>query len=69
MSTSVPPAYPSEAAGQKVITLSLAECHWLRIRAALICSAEDLAKVGSKQEAQYKHTYDLVRLGIDPWIK
>lgn len=69
MSSSVPPAYPSEVAGQKVITLSLAECHWLRIRAALICSAEDLARVGSEQEAHYKHTYDLVRIGIDPWIK
>ena len=69
MSSSKLPAYPSEAAGQKVITLTMAECHWLRIRAALICSAEDLAQAGSEQAAQYKHTYDLVRLGIDPWIK
>ena len=69
MSSSALPACPSEVAGQKVITLSLAEGHWLRIRAALICSAEDLAKVDSDQEAQYKHTYDLVRLGIEPYIK
>ena len=62
------PAYRTVGKSQKVITVSLAECHWLRIRAALICSAEDLAKVGSEQEAQYKHTYDLVRLGLEHWL-
>jgi hypothetical protein len=53
---------------QKVIRLEMTECHWLRIRAALLCAAEDLAKAGSVQEAQYKHTYDLVRLGLEPWF-
>ena len=50
------------------ITLTMAEGHWLRIRAALLCAAEDLAQAGSDQEAQYKHSYDLVRLGLEPWI-
>ena len=62
------PAYRTVGTAQKVITVSLAECHWLRIRAALICSAEDLAKVGSEQETQYKHTYDLVSLGLERWL-
>jgi len=53
---------------QKVITLTLSECHWLRIRAALLCSANDLAAAGSDQERQYKHTYDLVKLGLEPWL-
>jgi hypothetical protein len=53
---------------QKLITLTMTECHWLRIRAALLCSAEDLAQVKSDQEKQYKHTYDLVKLGLEPWL-
>lgn len=51
-----------------LITLTMTEGHWLRIRAALLCAAEDLAQAGSDQEAQYKHSYDLVRLGLEPWI-
>ena len=51
-----------------LITLTMTEGHWLRIRAALLCSAEDLAQAGSDQERQYKHSYDLVRLGLEPWI-
>ena len=51
-----------------LITLTMTEGHWLRIRAALLCAAEDLAQAGSGQEAQYKHSYDLVRLGLEPWI-
>ena len=54
---------------QNLITLTMTECHWLRIRAALICAAEDLAQSGSDQERQYKHTYDLVKLGLEPWLK
>ena len=51
-----------------LITLTMTEGHWLRIRAALLCAAEDLAQAGSDQERQYKHSYDLVRLGLEPWI-
>lgn len=52
----------------KVITLSLTADHWLRIRAALLCSAEDLAQQGSDQERQYKHSHELVKLGLEPWL-
>jgi hypothetical protein len=61
-------SFPSVRDGQSVITLTLAECHWLRIRAALLCSAEDLSQVQSPQEAQYLHTYELVKLGIAPYL-
>lgn len=53
---------------QRTITLTLSENHWLRIRASLLCSAEDLASVESDQEAQYHHTYTLVRDGLAPWL-
>ena len=62
------PAFPTVRDGQAVITLSLAECHWLRIRAALLCAAEDLSQVQSSQEDQYRHTYELVKLGIAPYL-
>lgn len=62
------PAFPAVRDGQAVITLSLAECHWLRIRAALLCAAEDLSQVQSSQEDQYRHTYELVKLGIAPYL-
>ena len=39
------------------ITLTLSECDWLRIRAALLSASEDLAKVGSAQEQQYFKSY------------
>jgi len=61
-------AFPAVRDGQAVITLSLAECHWLRIRAALLCAAEDLSQVQSSQEDQYRHTYELVKLGIAPYL-
>ena len=51
-----------------LITLTMTEGHWLRIRAALLCAAEDLAQAGSDQAPQYKHSHDLVRLGLEPWI-
>lgn len=51
-----------------LITMTMTEGHWLRIRAALLCAAEDLAQVGSDQERQYKHSYDLVRQGLEPWL-
>lgn len=51
-----------------LITMTLTEGHWLRIRAALLCSAEDLAQVDSDQAPQYKHTHELVKLGLEPWI-
>jgi len=35
----------------------------------LLCSAEDLAQVGSDQAAQYKHSHELVKLGLEPWLK
>jgi hypothetical protein len=62
------PAFPTVRDGQAVITLSLAECHWLRIRAALLCAAEDLSQVESSQEDQYRQTYELVKLGIAPYL-
>lgn len=62
------PSFPSVRDGQPVITLTLSECHWLRIRAALLCAAEDLSQVQSSQEAQYLHTYELVKLGIAPYL-
>ena len=52
----------------QVITLSLTADHWLRIRAALLCSAEDLAQQGSDQARQYKHSHELVKLGLEPWM-
>lgn len=61
-------ALPSVRDGQAVITLSLGECHWLRIRAALLCAAEDLSQVQSSQEDQYIHTYELVKLAIAPYL-
>lgn len=51
-----------------LITLTLTEDHWLRIRASLLCSAEDLAQAGSDQAKQYKHSHELVKLGLEPWI-
>ena len=51
-----------------LITLTMTEGHWLRIRAALLCAAEDLARSGSDQEPQYKHSYDLVRLALEPYL-
>ena len=36
-----------------LITLTMTEGHWLRIRAALLCAAEDLAQAGSDQAPQY----------------
>lgn len=51
-----------------LITMTLTEGHWLRIRAALLCSAEDLAQVGSDQAKQYKHSHELVKLGLEPWL-
>jgi hypothetical protein len=61
-------AFPTVCDGQAVITLTLAECHWLRIRAALLCAAEDLSQVGSSQEDQYRHSYELVKIGIAPYL-
>jgi hypothetical protein len=58
--TSSSPAQP--------ITLTLPECDWLRIRASLICAAEDLAQAKSDQESHYKGTYDLVKSGLEPWL-
>lgn len=55
--------------GQKIVTVTLSECHWLRIRSALLCAAEDLAAAGSDQAHQYKHSYDLVKLGLEPWLR
>ena len=52
----------------QVITLSLTADHWLRIRAALHCSAEDLAQQDSDQARQYKHSHELVKLGLEPWL-
>jgi hypothetical protein len=54
---------------QPVITLTLPECDWLRIRASLICAAEDLAQARSDQESHYKGTYDLVKSELEPWLK
>jgi hypothetical protein len=54
---------------QSAITLTLPECDWLRIRAALICAAEDLAQAKSDQESHYKSTYDLVKSELKPWLK
>jgi hypothetical protein len=51
-----------------LITLTMTEGHWLRIRAALLSAAEDLAQAGSDQAPQYKHSHELVRLGLEPWI-
>jgi hypothetical protein len=53
---------------QPAITLTLPECDWLRIRASLICAAEDLAQAKSDQESHYKGTYDLVKSGLEPWL-
>jgi hypothetical protein len=61
-------ARPMNRTDTHLITLTMTEGHWLRIRAALLCAAEDLAQAGSDQEAQYKHSYDLVKLGLEPWI-
>jgi hypothetical protein len=52
----------------RLITLTMTEGHWLRIRAALLSSAEDLAQAGSDQAPQYKHSHELVRLGLEPWL-
>ena len=49
---------------QKVITVSLAEEHWKRIRASLLSSAEDLAQADSPQARFYKHTHDLIKQAI-----
>jgi hypothetical protein len=54
---------------QPVITLTFPVCDWLRIRASLICAAEDLAQAKSDQESHYKGTYDLVKSGLEPWLK
>ena len=51
-----------------VITLSMTESHWLRIRAALLCAAEDLAQAGSDQAPQYKHSHDLIKLALEPYL-
>ena len=51
-----------------LITMTMTEGHWLRIRAALLCSAEDLAKAGSDQEKQYKHTHELVKQALALYI-
>ena len=51
-----------------LITLTMTEGHWLRIRAALLCAAEDLAQAGSDQAPQYKHSHELVKLGLEPWL-
>ena len=53
----------------QLITLTLPEYDWLRIRAALMCAAEDLAQAKSDQEIHYKSTYDLVKSGLEPWLK
>ena len=44
--------------------MELTQFDWLRIRAALLCSAEDLAAVNSDQEQQYAETYNAVKAGL-----
>lgn len=51
-----------------LITMTLTEDHWLRIRAALLSAAEDLAQEGSDQARQYKHSHELVKVGLEPWL-
>ena len=44
--------------------MELTQFDWLRIRAALLCSAEDLAAVNSNQEQQYAETFEAVKAGL-----
>lgn len=62
------PEIPSVKPGQKAITLTMAECHWLRIRASLLSSVNDLASADSPLESQYAHTHKLVKLAIDQYL-
>lgn len=43
------------------VTITLSEFDWLRIRASLLCSAEDLSQVDSPQTDQYFNTYKKVK--------
>lgn len=53
---------------QKIITLTLSEFHWLRIRGALLREAERLTQEDPTQAAQYRHSHELVKLGLEPWL-
>ena len=44
--------------------MELTQFDWLRIRAALLSTVEDLAAAGSDQEAQYAETYAAVKVGL-----
>ena len=43
------------------VTITLTEFDWLRIRASLLSSAEDLAQVDSPQAPEYFNTYKRVK--------
>jgi len=44
--------------------MELTQFDWLRIRAALLSTVEDLADAGSDQEQQYAETYAAVKAGL-----
>lgn len=51
----------------KVVSVTLAAEHWLRIQAALLSAAEDLAQVDNPDHKRYFHTYQLICHVTDRW--
>lgn len=55
------------ATPDRAVQVTMAPEHWLRIRAALLSAAEDLAQAGNPEHKRYHHTFQLICHVTDSW--